>query len=82
MLVPILYHLQNVDENISNQFYISISVLGIPYIYCFSKFILSRINVYGMWWALSIFIMILTYNVHMTRINIFINFKQYNLLVI
>ena len=46
------------DENISNQLYMNISVVGIPYIYIYSHFMLSLINVYHMWCALSIFIVI------------------------
>ena len=43
---------------------------------------MSLINVYTKWCDLSIFNMIWTENVPMTRINIFINFKHYNVIVI
>ena len=42
-----------VDKKSSNKFYINISVVGIPYIYLLSSFILSLINVYTMGCALS-----------------------------
>ena len=60
----------------------NISLLGIRYIYLLYKRTLSLINLYSTLCALRIFILIWTDNVPMTRINIFINFKHYNLIVI
>ena len=59
------------------------------YLYCrhnfefmFSRFIYSPINLYSIWCALGMFIIILIWNVSMTRMNIFINSNRLNLIVI
>ena len=58
------------------------NVVGIPYICLFANFILPLINVYSMWCALSYSILILTENVCMIRINLFISFNYLNLIII
>ena len=64
------------NEKSSNQFYICISVVRIPQIYSFALLILLLINMYSMWCALSYFIFILTENITMILIHLFINFHH------
>ena len=70
------------DEKSPNQFYIHISVVGIPYNYLFSCFYIVAYKC--VWYVVrsNNFNAILTNNVTMIRINLFIYFNQLNLIVI